>query len=166
MCVVLWVLLVAARAAFCAQGGDADPAAAAPAISQVRVHLFQNKTAAWSDDILDPKFGELWNTIAGPGASNAALVIIEVSGTAGATYSGFFGPSTKYAVRLVARDVGRTAKAIDQSQTIPVLNDQGKGYLAFMFHQDGCKPVRLSATIVGLRAGKPVEKSLDFACGE
>jgi hypothetical protein len=165
--VLLWVLLAAAQAAFCAQGDNTEPAVA-PTISDVRAQLFQNKTATWSEDVLDPKYGGLWNTIAGPGSSNAALVVVEVSGAAGGTYTGFFGPGTKYAVRLVAREVGRNAKVLDQSQTIPVLNDQGKAYLAFMVHQDGCKPVNLKVTVVGvgLRAGKPVERSLNFACGE
>jgi hypothetical protein len=47
-----------------------------------------------------------------------------------------------------------------------VLDDKGKAYLAFLIHQDGCKPVQLTATVVGRDAGKPMQKSLDFACGE
>jgi hypothetical protein len=137
----------------------------APTISGIRAHLFRNKTGQWSDDILGPQQGGLWNTIAGPNAANATLVVVEVSGQPGGTYTGYFGPETKYRVRLVARE-GARRLLLDKAQTIPVLNDQGKVTLAFLLHQSGCRPVRVTASIVGARPSKPVERSLNFACGE
>ncbi len=136
-----------------------------PAISGMRAHLFRNKTGEWSDDIFSPKHGGLWNSIAGPNSANATLVVVEVAGPPGGTYTGYFGPETKYGVRLVARE-GLRKLLLDRTQTIPVLNDQGKVRLAFLLHQSGCAPVRLTASVVGARPSKPVERSLNFACGE
>ena len=59
-----------------------NPASTTPAISGMRAHLFQNKKGEWSEDILAPQCGGLWNSIAGPNAANATLVIVEVSGAA------------------------------------------------------------------------------------
>ena len=143
------------------------PASGAPNVSSMRAHLFQNKSGQLSQDILDPKYGGSWNAIAGPNASDATLVVVEVSGSPGGTYTGFFGPKTKYAVRLVAREGGRRPKLLlDATRAIPVLNDDGKVYVAFFLNQGGCAPVRLTATTVGVGAGKPLERSLNFACGE
>ena len=137
-----------------------------PAIGNVEARLFLSKSATWSGNVLGANAGELRNTIAGPAASNAVLVVVEVAGAPGGTYNGFFGPKSKYAVHLVARETGGNARLFDQSQVIPVLDDQGKAYVAFLLHPQGCKPVRLVASITGQGAGKPVEKSLDFSCGE
>lgn len=146
---------------------QSPPAMAPPTISGVRAHLFQNKTATLSDDVTDPKSAGLWNSIAGPNAANAVLVVVEVSGPPGGTYTGHFGLHTKYMVRLVAQETGLTPRRLlDQSQTIPVLSDRGKIYLGFLIHQGGCAPVRLTATIIGPHAAKPLETSLSFACGE
>jgi hypothetical protein len=136
-----------------------------PSISGMRAHLFQNKTGAWSDNVLAPDYGGSWNSIAGPAAANATLVVVDVSGPPGGTFTGFFGPKTRYRVRLVARE-GQEKVLLDQTQTIPVLNDQGKVSLAFLLHQGGCAPVRLTAFLVGSRPSKPVRQSLHFACGE
>ena len=138
----------------------------APTLSGMRAYLFHTKTAALSDDVLDPKHGGLWNTIAGPNAANATLVVVEVSDPPNGTYPGQAGSGTNYMVRLVAREDKRSTRLLDQSQVIPVLGDQGKLYVAFLLHQGGCAPIRLTATIVGPRSTAPLERSLNFACGE
>jgi hypothetical protein len=140
--------------------------AVVPGIGHVEARMFLNKSATWSDNVLDAKADALRNTIAGPAASNTVLVVVEITGAPGGTYNGFFGPKSKYAVHLTARETGRNVKLLDQSQVIPVLDDQGKAYVAFLLHPQGCKPVQLIARITGQGAGKPVEKSLDFSCGE
>ena len=161
------LLVVMSTVAPTAAWAQSPPAMAPPAISGIRAHLFQNKTATLSDDVSNPKSAGLWNSIAGPNAANAVLVVVEVSGPPGGTYTGHFGPHTKYLVRLVAQETGRAPRRLlDQSQTIPVLSDRGQVYLGFLIHQDGCAPVRLTATIVGQHAGKPFGTSLSFACGE
>ena len=45
-------------------------------------------------------------------------------------------------------------------------DDRGKVFVPFLVYQSGCAQVRLTATIVGAVPGKPLERSLDFACGE
>jgi hypothetical protein len=137
-----------------------------PKVLRVRAYLFENKTAKWSDDVLDPMYAGLINTVAGSDASNATLVVVQLSGEPGGTYTGHFGPDTKYVVRLVAREAERSAPLIDQSQVIPVLNAEGQVTVAFLLHQDGCKSIRLSATVVGIETSKPVEQSLNFICRE
>ena len=150
-----------------AQTRGASAPGAAPAISGMRAHLFQNKTGQLSGDVLDATRGDSWNSIAGPKASNATLIVIEVSGPPGGTFTGHFGPRTKSSVRLVARETGRVPRLLlDLTQVVPVLTDEDKGYLAFLVYQSGCAPLRLTATIVGLGAAKPMERSLNFACGE
>lgn len=163
---LLAVLSVIAPATTAGPSAKATAAASAPVISGIRAHLFHNKTAKLSDDILGSTRRELWNTIAGANSATATLVVVEVAGPPGATYTGYFGPHTKYTVRLVATERARNKRLLDRSQTIPVLNDEGKVYIGFMLHHGGCTPVRLTATIIGPRSGQPVERSLDFACGE
>lgn len=136
-----------------------------PSIGAVRAHLYQNKTGEWSEDILAPNYGGSWNSVAGPSAANATLIVVEVAGPPGGTFTGFFGPETRYGVRLVARE-GSKKILLDQTQTIPVLNDRGRVSLAFLMHQGGCTPVRLTVSIVGARPPKPIQRSLNFACGE
>src|SRR5271168_4668257 len=118
-----------------------------PVISAIRVHLFYNKSAAWSGDLFESKRGSLANSMSGAQASNASLVVIEVSGSPGAAYSGTGDPRSKRSVRLVARAAGKAV--IDRSQPIPVLSDTGKAYLAFMIYPSGCDSIQLIATLVG-----------------
>ena len=160
----LWrVLLATSSTGLSIHAATAGPLAV-PTISGVEAHLFENKTAAWSGNLFDPKAGELWNTVAGPKASNAVLIVVQVTGAPDGAYTGVLGAGTKYAVRLSAREAGR--HAFDQSQTIPVLDDKGKAYLVFLIYQNGCQPLQLTTKVVGRGAGKPLKKSLDFACGE
>ena len=145
-----------------AQAAAVEP----PTIAGIRVHLFQSKRGVLSEDVL-AKPGGLANTIAGADSASAALIVVEVSGAPGGTYTGYFGPATDYRVRLVAREGGRKPRLlVNHTQRIPVLNDQGRVYIPYLVNQSGCAPVRLTATLVGTGAGKPFERTLDFACGE
>jgi hypothetical protein len=165
--ILLAVLGMLAMAPPCIAAESVAPATAtSPTISGMRVHLFRDKTATLSDDVLEPKHRGLWNGNIGADASHAALVVVEISGPPGGTYTGYFGPRSKAAVRVIARSTGRTAPWLDQSRTLPILNEQGKVYVPFMLYHDGCTPVRLTATITGAIAARPLEKSIDFACGE
>ena len=116
--------------------------------------------------MLDPKFPGSWNSVAGPKAANATLVVVQVSGPAGGTFNGFFGPDTKYR-SPTAREGGKTPSLLPEaSEVVPVLSTDGKAYLPFLVRQGGCAPVVLTAQITGAQAGKPVERTLRFACGE
>jgi hypothetical protein len=159
-------LATLAPRALAAQAPDAARKTSGPTISGMRAHLFHNKSGKLSDvDLLGPSEPALWNTIAGPDAAKSTLVVVEVSGPPSGTFTGYFGPETKYMVRLVAREGGAKV-LLDQRQLIPVLSEQGKVSLALLLHQSGCRPIRLTASLVGVRPGKAVERSLDFACGE
>ena len=158
-------LMTSGDAASAQQTGRGKTAVDPPTVIGMRAHLFQNKRGEISEDVL-AKPGGLANTIAGPDSANAALIVVEVSGAPGGTYTGYFGPSTDYRVKLVAQEEGRKPRLLlNQTQRIPVLNDKGRVYLSYLVNQSGCAPVRLTATIVGARAGKPFERTLDLACG-
>ena len=138
-----------------------------PSIAGVRVHLFRNKSATLSDDVLLRDQQDLANTAAGPESTNAALVVVEVAGPPGGTFTGFFGPKTHFRVRLLAQEQGRKpSRLLDQTQTIPVLDDKGRVFLGFWLMPSGCAPVVLTATIAELPSAKPMQKTLDYACGE
>jgi hypothetical protein len=136
-----------------------------PTILAMRARLYQNKRSEWSADLLASEHPDLRNSGAGPDASNATLVIVEIRGRPGGTYTGYFGASTRYSVRVMARE-GRRKILLDETQLVPVLNAQGTAHLAFLLHQGGCSAVQLRASIVGKDAGTPVERTLNFTCGE
>lgn len=162
---MVWGVLVAAAA--CAgqaraaeRTGERDRQAPVT-ISGVHARLFENRSAEWSADLLAPDAAGPWNTVA---TANATLIVVEVSGPPGGTFNGFFGPRTRYAVRLVATERRRTL--LDARQTLPVLNDQGKVSLVFLVHQGGCAPVHLAVSIDGAGHAPRWEGTLPFACGE
>jgi hypothetical protein len=147
------------------QAAPKTASANAPVIRTMRAQLFLNKKGAWSGDVLAAGAPDLRNSGAGPDASNATLVIVEVAGEAGANYTGSLGTGTKYSVRLVARE-GRDKTILDQTQRIPVPDARGTVHLPFLLRQGGCSAIVLRASIVGAVAGKPVERTLAFTCGE
>ena len=158
-------LLTVGHGASAQQKGSSTVAGDPPTVIGIRAHLFQNKRGTISDDVLD-KPGGLANTIAGADSANAALIVVEVSGAPSGTYTGYFGPATDYRVKLVAREGGRKPRVLlNHTQRIPVLNDKGRVYLPYLVNQSGCAPVMLTATIVGVGAGKPFERTLDLSCG-
>src|SRR5262245_54186556 len=95
-----------------------------PSLRAVRVQLLQNETGTLSGDALQPGFGDLVNMVAGPDSINAALVWLEISGPPLAVYNGRVDSDGKYAVRLVATDLNRGVRLLDQRQEIPVLSDE------------------------------------------
>jgi len=135
-----------------------------PSVAGMRVHLFQNKSATLSDDILLRDQQDLINVIAGPESTNAALVVVEVAGPPGGTFNTL---KTHFRVRLVAQEQGRKpARLLDQTQIIPIFNDKGSVFLGFWLMPSGCAPVVLTATIAELPSPKPVQKTLYYGCGE
>lgn len=139
-----------------------QPQDAEPAVSAIQARLFHDKTGQLSDDMLGPQYRGGWNTIAGPNSANATVVIVEVSGVRPDA------ARSKYAVKLVARETGRTVKLL-LTRTVPVprSNDQGKAYVPFLIYQSGCSAVQLTATLTtGQKSGKRFERTLPFACGE
>ncbi len=147
-----------------AQAGD--PGAQAPTLTAMRAHLFRNKTAILSDDIFDGS-PALWNSFAGDNAANAVLVVIEISGPPNIVPKNAPGQKARPGVRMTARETGRRPnRLLDQTQAIPAFNKDGKVYLGFWITPGGCAPVQLKAVLAGALSAKPIEKSLEFACGE
>ena len=138
-----------------------------PVLTDMRARLFETKSAQLSDDLLAPGYKGSWNATTGPHASNATLVVVEISGPPGGSFTGALGPGTKYVVSLKARELARTPRVLlDASDVVPVFGDDGKAYVAFLIRPNGCAPVQLVARLKGAKPGKPLERSLDFACGE
>jgi hypothetical protein len=169
---VLGVVLAASSPSLAAEqtraaSGSSESSADVPVISGMRAHLFEHKKALLSEDVLDPRYRGSWNSVAGPNAANATLVVVEVSGPPSGTFNGFFGPGTKYLVHLTAREAGASPKLLlDVSVVVPVLSTDGKAYLPFLVRQGGCAPVKVTAQLTGAQTRKPVERTLRFACGE
>jgi hypothetical protein len=153
------ILLVAAG--LVSGAGPRSPAPP-PAISAIRAQLFENKSGQFSADVLDPGYPGAWNTVAGPHAANATLIVVEVSGLRADD------PAVQqYSVKLTARETGRQPKLLlSSTQRLPRSNDRGVAYLPFLTYQSGCSPVQVSAVLIGPQAGKPLERTLPFACGE
>ena len=137
---------------------------AVPAVSALRVQLFENKSGSWTDDVLATPPAGSWNSRAGPHASDTTLIIIEVRGQADANYSGRAGAAARYVLRLVATE--RARPLLDQSQPLPVMGPDGKAHVAFLVRPSGCAPLRLRASMVGRHTAQATEVVVPFACGE
>lgn len=130
---------------------QALPGTPAPRITALRAHMFQNQTARLSEDILAMPGAGPWNGIAGPQASAATLVVVEVSGPPQAAFLGRPGALPRYTLRLqaVERDRGRTRSLLDQTLPLPVLGPDGKAYLPFLVRPGGCAGVQFTARLIG-----------------
>jgi len=148
--------------------GCATTVAAAPSVSALRAHLFENKTGRLSDDVLAAPAPGLWNSIAGPHAASSALVVVEVDGQPSGAYTGRAGALPAYSVRLVASERGRTRPLLDAQQALPVLGEDGKAYVAFLIRPGGCSAIQLTATLIGPSAAsaRPKRAMVPMACGE
>jgi hypothetical protein len=135
-----------------------------PAFAGMRAFLTRNKTGELSANVLDPAFDGLRNTIAGPNAADAMLVVVELSGPPNTAFTGAAAP--KYTVRLIAREGKRESRVFDRTVPLPVLGNGGRAFVSFLVRQDGCVPVRLTASLVGPRTVKPLERVVNFTCGE
>jgi hypothetical protein len=131
-----------------------------PNLAGMRVQLFQYKTATLSDDVLLRDRQNLINVFTGADAANSALVIVEISGPPRRSFTGV-------KVHLIAQELNRkTSRLLDQTQEIPVFSESGRVFLGFWLVPGGCAPVVLTATLVGVSSSKPMQKNLDFVCGE
>ena len=139
---------------------------AAPTVSAIRVQMFENKTGRLSSDVLAGPNPGLWNSIAGVDSSNAALVIIEVSGEPSAVYSGRLGALPSYFVRLRAVERGLSRPLLDQRVALPPMGTDGMTRMPFLIYPGGCTAIELSASLIGPDVGPPMRATLPMACGE
>jgi hypothetical protein len=136
-----------------------------PSLASIQVRLFQNKTGTLSENILGETAKDLRNSISGPESTNAALVVVEVTGPPRAVFNGSFGKKSLFHVRVVAKEK-KANSLLNQSQTIPALGENGKVYLSFWMMPNGCKPVHLVASIPEVSPASTLSAELNFSCGE
>lgn len=139
-------------------------------ISAIQARLFYENKGAFSGDVLADKNFALWNVVIGEGSaegpSNATLVLVEVSGSAGA-----YEPMRK--VEFVAT-IRRSRRGLSSAKDVLVrrtlgtgiLNAKGKWYAAFWLYGTGCEPISLSARIAGQARQASLQRTIDFRCGE
>ena len=140
-----------------------------PSLVALHAHYFRVNSGTLSADVLAPEAAgdsvdegtRRWNAIAGERATNATLVVVELAGP-----SGVVSAKAPLRVRLVAREGAGATRILDQSVRVTGFDDGGRTFVAFLVRPDGCKPVRLTATLTGTAGAAPLHGSLDFACGE
>jgi hypothetical protein len=125
----------------------------------IQAKLYHPSTATFSRDLLaDPPFA-LWNTVIGEGEaespSNATLVLVELSGTAGDYGNGS-------SVRLRASAAGRVL--VNRAARLSAFGADGRQFVAFWIYDSGCETIDLTASL-SMRSAT-VRARIPFACGE
>ena len=130
-------------------------------VSDVRAHLFYSDRGDLSPNIIGRTDLALWNTIIGEGdaggASSATLIVVEVAGAPGS-----FSASRK--VELAVRASGK--ETFRRAEALSVLNEKGRGYVAFWLPGTGCEPLRLSTALIGQPNPSRRTAEIPFRCGE
>lgn len=125
----------------------------------IQAKLFYQSTGTFSRDVLaEPRFA-FWNTIIGEGdaeaPSNATLVLVEVSGSAGS-----YGDGASVRLRAIAD--GRTL--VNRATKLSGFGSRNRQHVAFWVYDTGCDKIDLTATIVG--QADTVRATIPFECGE
>jgi hypothetical protein len=130
----------------------------------MRAQLFYSDRGTFSRNILpepgSPPF-ELFNVITGEGSAEgyaeATLVVVEVTGEPRAASE--FGRS----VELTATVDGRVT--LRQTVGLGSLSERGRFFAPFWLYDTGCRPVHLSARIVGRgQPSTPLRAEIPFLC--
>ena len=128
-------------------------------VTGIRAQLFNSDRGTLSPDVLTGDVA-LWNVIIGEGEhgpSHATLVVVEVTGEAGAY-------EERRSVELTAR---RGAQVVlRRAAELGVLNDRGRTYAGFWLYDTGCEPIRLTAALRGQAQPSTVSAAIPFECGE
>jgi hypothetical protein len=153
-------LLGALLLAHLAAPAAAQKTAVPPYRLALRAMLFYNDRGTFSGDIIAHPV-DLWNTPVGEGraggASNATLVVVQVTGQPGS-----YLPDRKVELTVTSR--GRTV--FQRTQETSVLNVQGHTSVGFWLYETGCQRLRLSARVIGQQPANAVTATIPFACGE
>lgn len=154
-------LTLAAVAALATAASARTPDAAPYRLSGMRAQLFFSDRGALSANILGDTTLALWNTPIGEGSaggpSTSTLVVVEVAGEAGAY-------EADRSVELTA--TAGTRVLLRRTQSLGVLSEAGRAYVAFLVYDTGCEPVRLSARLVGQTQAAARTAQVPFECGE
>jgi hypothetical protein len=139
------------------------PSPAPYKITAIKALLFYDGTGTFSRDVLTKPDFSFWNTIIGEGdaegPSNSTLVLVEVTGSPSPN-----DPSPSRGVAFTATGGGKVL--LKKTTHIGLFGDGGKFYAAFLLHDTGCQPIKLSARIIGQAQPSSVVKTIPFACGE
>lgn len=136
------------------------PEAALYRLSRIRAQLFYSDRGTFSRNILtepgEPPF-ELFNAITGEGSAEgdaeATLVVVEVTGEPRAAFD--------RSVELTATVDGR----VTLRQTVALVpREHGRFFAAFWLYDTGCRPVRLSARLIGQGQPSTLRAEIPFLC--
>ena len=135
----------------------AASAQAAPAIADIRMHLFYRASGRLSDDISPPRPFVGWNTLIGEGdaeePADDLLVVVQVR-SEGEQY-------IETPLHIVAR--GRGGRVIAERRIEGLLTTDGANFSPMWLQDASCEgEVRVIATLGTQR----VSETLSLACGE
>lgn len=138
-----------------------EPEAAPYRLSRIRAQLFYSDRGTFSRNILpepgSPPF-ELFNVITGEGGAEgdaeATLVVVEVTGEP--------REDSHRSVELTATVDGRVT--LRQAVILVPLSDRGRFFAAFWLYDTGCRPVRLSARLIGRGQPSTLRAEIPFVC--
>jgi hypothetical protein len=126
-------------------------------ITALKAMLFYGQTGTFSTDLFGPSAPTLQNVSTGEGQAIATLVVVEISGRPDS-----YAPARK--VALTATAGGRAL--LSRSVGIGRPDDDGKFHTAFWLYDTACVPVVIRARITGQTEDSPVQKTLNFRCGD
>lgn len=141
-------------------------------VTGLQGRLFHEATGKFSEDVLNDPNVVLWNvpirSPAAGGPSSSVLVLVEFSGSGERA-----DPRRRVELRVRYRSSETSAdgkKPVGNTELVELLapgrlGDDGHGFAAFVIHGTGCAPVHLAARVVG-DVAKPVERTIEFKCGE
>jgi hypothetical protein len=128
-------------------------------LNAVKAMLFFEQTGEFSPDVSNEPASALRNRRAGAGGrATATLVVLEVSGQAGA-----YAPQRR--LSFTATDSRKTI-LLRKTAELGIFSDEGKFYVAFWLYDTGCYPVTLYARLIGQHPTSTIKKTLNFSCGD
>lgn len=136
--------------------------AAAPAAEiGFQAFLLNGATGRLSTDVLAGST-QLGNVVSGEFSSTSTLVVVKVA-------LGADAPLPQQArVRLLATVTGKKPgrPLLDSTAKLGAIGSDGSAYVGFWLADTGCKPISLTATLIGARSTGSGTAVLPFACYE
>jgi len=133
-------------------------------VVDLRAHLFCDRTAEFTEDVIGEDPPVLWNTIIGEGgagcASSSTFVLVILQ-----------GPTDKYlgdtTVEFLARVADEESTAlVERATRLGTSRPDGFSFLPFWIYDTGCTPIDLYAWVQGNRTETERHERINFMCGE
>lgn len=142
---------------------EAQPQFEAPQVVSIKAYAFDQYAGKLSTtDVLSDDFEGSWNDT----KSSALLVVVELSGPKSRVYDGSLGPGSRFGLKLVVTELGRSKQLLNRSRVLPVAGGDGRLFVSYFIEPSFCHVVRFVATVVGKGAAAPTDRRANFACGE